>query len=83
MKECNRKCNSTTESMKDITPPKSNMVTNNITVNLSLKDTDAFNNLLEVIRSVTKDERISEEVRQEYIGKLRECIGDNNGTKTT
>lgn len=41
-------------------------INNSLVCNVSLKDTDLFKDIIGILKDVTEDKRISEDVREEY-----------------
>ncbi len=48
---------------------------NGVKLNISLKDTDLFNDIAALLKQLLWDERIVKEVRDEYLVKLKELLG--------
>lgn len=54
------------------------MAVNGISVNVSLKDTKIFKELVAALKFIIRDERIDESIRQEYLARLDEHIVIND-----
>jgi len=48
---------------------------NGVKLSVSLKDTDLFHDIAELIKQILNDERIKQGVRDEYTVKVRELLG--------
>ena len=48
---------------------------NGVKLSVSLKDTDLFHDIAEIIKQILNDKRIEQGVRDEYTVKIKELLG--------
>ena len=48
---------------------------NGVSLSISFKDTELFNDIAEILKKIFQDERISKEIRNEYMARVKELLG--------
>lgn len=51
---------------------------NGVKLSVSLKDTDLFHDIAELIKQLLNDERIEQGIRDEYAAKIKELLGGDD-----
>lgn len=52
-----------------------------VTTNISIKDLDAFKDLSQILLTFMSDERIDEDIRNEYMNESKKVLGIKNPTE--